>query len=89
MSGDVSRWAMKPIGRHLLVGVAGERGHEIAVIIERDVFESHRAELLLQMLGEYHLARCRRGHISEFVTLSVKLDVLQKSVCYGHDMRFT
>ena len=35
---------------------------------------------LLEVLGEYHLAGCRRREIGEFVALGIELHIAQETV---------
>ena len=70
----------KADGGHGLVGVGGQGGKQVAVVIERDVAQTHGMQFTLQFLGKYHLARRGGSQVGEFVTLGVKLHILQKSV---------
>ena len=67
-------------GGHGLVGIGGQGGKQVTVVIKRDVAQAHSMQFLFQLLGKHHLTRCRGGEVSEFVTLGVKLHIFQKSV---------
>ena len=65
-------------------GVARECGHKVAVVIERNVAQTHFAELFLEVLCENHLSRSGGSHVGEFVALSVELHILEEAVNYCH-----
>ena len=65
---------------HFLVRICRKGGHQVAGVLEADFGEAHLAELVLEILGEYHLPGGARGHIGEFVALGVELHVAEKSV---------
>ena len=72
---------------HLLATVAGQSSHKVTVLVERYVFKSHIAQLLLEMLGENHLPWSGGGEVSEFVALRVELHILEESVYYVHSLK--
>ncbi len=74
---------------HFPVGdVAGKCGHKVAVVVERYVFKTHFLQFGMQMSGKHHLAGGGRGHVGEFVALSVESYVVEESVNKIHILRY-
>lgn len=69
---------------HLTVGVGGECGHQVSVVVEGDIRQAHGTKLFLKLACEYHLSRCGGGHIGEFVALCVELHILEETIYYSH-----
>ncbi len=69
---------------HTYRQIRGQGSHQIAVGVESDIFKPELFELFLEVFGEYHLPGGRRGHICQFVALSVKFDVFEKTFYKCH-----
>ena len=62
------------------LGIGRKGSHKIAIVVQRDILKAKLVQLFFKMLRKNHLARSGRREISEFVALSVKLHILEKSV---------
>ena len=71
--------------RHLLVDISWQCGHEIAVVIQVHILQTHPQKDGLEILGEFHLSGRRWGHVGQFVALRVELHEIQKSIRYCHN----
>ena len=74
----------KADGGHFFVGVGRQCGHQIAIIVERNVAQAHPLQLFFELLCKHHLPGSGRREVGEFVTLRVILHILEKSVYYFH-----
>lgn len=70
--------------RHITVDIGRQCRHQVAVFIKSYILKSHFMQFLFKSLRKHHLTGCRRCHIRKFITLSVKLNIFQKSFSQIH-----
>ena len=72
--------------RNFLRRIGRQGSHQVALVIEGDVFQSYLFQLFHQRFGKHALSRRTGSHTRGFARLGVERHVLQKSICYSHKL---